>query len=83
MNRRQFLKSAAAIPVLQIGCSHVSNNVYKTRGHQPARSPRPAWRSGLAFRSELGQAEPGSRRTTDQGGVAIGCMSGRANQRSV
>jgi len=53
MKRRHFLKIVAAIPVLQVGCSHVS----KTSGKRAATGhpgPRlrpgdPAWPSTAAF----------------------------------
>jgi len=42
MNRRHFLKSAAAIPFLQVGCSHVSTDSGKNvAASLPARRVRP------------------------------------------
>ena len=53
MNRRQFLKSAAALPVFQIGCSHVSKTSAKRAASSPsARRVRPgglAWPSAASW----------------------------------
>src|SRR5262245_61612963 len=53
MNRRQFLKSAAAIALLQTGCSHVSTTSGKRRtASLPVRRVRPGdpgWPSGASW----------------------------------
>src|SRR5262249_45465080 len=42
MNRRHFLKSSAALPFLQFGCSHVSTTSEKRAANKlPARRVRP------------------------------------------
>src|SRR5437660_765858 len=52
MNRRHFLKSAAAIPLLQIGCSQLP--ITSTKRVAPARRVRPgdpAWPSAESWNS--------------------------------
>src|SRR5688572_16172090 len=53
MNRRHFLKSVAAIPVLQVGCSHLSITPAKRKAPS-ARARRvrpgdPAWPSAASW----------------------------------
>jgi hypothetical protein len=49
--------------------------------HEASRAPRPALRSVMAERRELGRAEPGRRRTFDQGAVAARPLHERIRQR--
>ena len=87
MNRRRLLQTAAAaIPFLPGMWSWM---LAPTRAVAavPTPFPRPARRSGMALRSELGPAQPGCRGPARQGAVAArrlpgGAVEPRAARRS-
>jgi hypothetical protein len=72
MKRRHFLKHAAAIPVLALGCSHVSNSSTKreagTAAHRRLRPGDSAWPSESSWERLNGQV--GGRLISVQSPVA-------------
>src|SRR4029450_11579939 len=62
---------------------HACTSLGRGYGSTPCPFPRPAGRSGMAFRSKLGQAESGVRRTSDQSAVTVGYLPGPTAQHAL